>query len=237
MLHFRQVFTVAKQAGFVGESVSLEHVPFGTMMGSDNKPFKTREGGVVKLMDFGIARLVESNMTVTGSVLGTPAYMAPEQRASARSVDGRADVFAAGNTLYSLLTGEPPFSGPTPKVFRQVMDTSPKPLRSTGVPIDLETITLKCMEKDPSRRYPSARAFAEDLQRFLDDIVLVSERELAQAFRTLLLRAKVLSEPAGAVASAGFLAGRVDDGLRTVAVVTGGNLTEEVMGRLLEMAR
>jgi len=75
------------------------------------------------------------------------------------------------------------------------------------------------------------------LERFVDDIVLISEAELAQAFRVLLMRAKLLSEPAGAVASAAFLAGRVDQGLRTVSVVTGGNLTEEVLGRLLQMGR
>lgn len=74
------------------------------------------------------------------------------------------------------------------------------------------------------------------LQAYMDDIVLVSERELAQAFRTLLFRAKLLSEPAGAVASAAFLSGHVDDRLRTVATVTGGNLTEQTLQHLLEMS-
>jgi threonine dehydratase len=75
------------------------------------------------------------------------------------------------------------------------------------------------------------------LQRYLDDIVLVSERDIAMAFRTLLLRAKLLSEPAGAVASAAFLAGAVDASRKTVAAVTGGNLTPETMHALLEMSR
>lgn len=74
------------------------------------------------------------------------------------------------------------------------------------------------------------------LERFLDDIVLVSETDIARAFRTLLFRAKLLSEPAGAVAPAGFLAGRVDESKLTVATVTGGNLTEDTVRRLLEMS-
>ena len=75
------------------------------------------------------------------------------------------------------------------------------------------------------------------LQAFMDDIVLVSERELAEAFRTLLFRAKLLSEPAGAVASAGWLAGRVDTDLTTVSVVSGGNLTEDTVQKLLQMSQ
>jgi len=82
---------------------------------------------------------------------------------------------------------------------------------------------------------PGEYPFAH-LQRFLDDIVLVTERELAEAFRTLLFRAKLLSEPAGAVASAAFLSGRVDGSRSTVATVTGGNVTEDVVRRMLEMS-
>lgn len=74
------------------------------------------------------------------------------------------------------------------------------------------------------------------LQTYLDEIVLISEQDIADAFRTLLLRAKIISEPAGAVASAGFLSGKVDQHLRTVACVTGGNLTEETMQKMLTMA-
>ena len=75
------------------------------------------------------------------------------------------------------------------------------------------------------------------LQAYMDDIVLVSERELAEAFRTLLFRAKLLSEPAGAVASAGWLAGRVDTDRTTVSVVSGGNLTEDTVQKLLRMSQ
>lgn len=83
--------------------------------------------------------------------------------------------------------------------------------------------------------YPGRRPFRH-LQRYLDDLVLVSERDIANAFRSLLFRGKILGEPAGVVASAAFLSGRVDTARKTVAVVTGGNLTAEVVGRLLEMS-
>lgn len=86
-----------------------------------------------------------------------------------------------------------------------------------------------------SARRPGAFPFAH-LEAYLDDIVLISEQDIADAFHTLLYRAKVLAEPAGAVASAAFLSGKVDTALRTVATVTGGNLTEEVFGRLMKMA-
>ena len=124
----------------------------------------------VFVMDFGIARPTSGGeITSDGSFMGTPAYSAPEQvRGDSRSIDRRTDVYGLGATLYRVLSGAPPFEGSTSAVIYEVLESEPKPLRPLGIPADVETIVLKCLEKDPEQRYPSARALAEDLQRFVD---------------------------------------------------------------------
>jgi hypothetical protein len=132
--------------------------------------------GVPKIADFGLAKLIiggAETCTKTGDLLGTPSYMAPEQAAGKpRGNIAAADVYALGAILYEMLTGRPPFRGETPlETLRQVVDEEPVPpshLRPR-LPRDLNTICLKCLEKEPARRYPSAEALAEDLRRFLDD--------------------------------------------------------------------
>jgi serine/threonine-protein kinase len=122
------------------------------------------------VMDFGLARSQDGGATVTGTVLGTPRYMAPEQ-ARGLVVDRRADVYSLGATLYHLVTGAPPTPGSTPlEVLHNVVTVEPIAPRvhDPEVPADLEAILLKCLEKEPGRRYDSARALAEDLTRFLD---------------------------------------------------------------------
>jgi hypothetical protein len=109
-------------------------------------------------------------MTVEGQVLGTPAYMAPEQaRGEGHGVDGRADVYSLGVMLYQLLTGELPFRGNTRMVLHQVLHDEPRPPRKLNdlIPRDLETVCLEAMAKEPSRRYAKAGELADDLRRYL----------------------------------------------------------------------
>jgi serine/threonine protein kinase/tetratricopeptide (TPR) repeat protein len=129
--------------------------------------------GEPHLTDFGVARLVETESTVTRTleVLGTPSYMAPEQAVGNNSTVGAtADVYGLGAVLYQLLTGHPPFAGGTTyETTKLLLDTEPRQPRlwNSKIDRDLSTICLKCLEKDPKRRYSSALALAEDLERWL----------------------------------------------------------------------
>src|SRR5213083_1150636 len=124
------------------------------------------------LTDFGLARLVETESTVTRTmeVLGTPSYMAPEQAVGNNmGVTSATDIYGVGAVLYQLLTGHPPFAGGTTyETVRLVVETEPRQPRLLNPKIDrdLSTICLKCLEKDPQRRYSSALALAEDLERW-----------------------------------------------------------------------
>jgi WD40 repeat protein len=130
---------------------------------------------VPKITDFGLAKLAggpgAGGPTVTGEVVGTPSYMAPEQAATPRQPAGpAADVYALGAILYELLTGRPPFKAEAPlDTVLQVLHEEPVPVTRLrpNVPRDLETVCLKCLRKDPRQRYASALALAEDLRRFL----------------------------------------------------------------------
>ena len=123
------------------------------------------------VMDFGLAHEWNQDVTETGSVLGTPAYMSPEQaRGEVSRLDRRTDIYSLGATLYHLTTGRTPVTGANPLEILSAIasvDITPPRAISPDLPRDLEAITLKCLENEPSRRYDSARALADDLDRFL----------------------------------------------------------------------
>ena len=160
------------------------------------------------LTDFGLARLVEAESTVTRTkeVMGTPSYMAPEQAMGNNAVVSSAtDVYGLGAVLYQLLTGHPPFAGGTTyETIKLVLDTEPRQPRLLNPKIgrDLSIICLKCLEKDPKRRYSSALALAEDLERWL-------KHEPIQARHTgVFARGKkwVCRNPATALSAASLIA-------------------------------
>lgn len=131
------------------------------------------EQGQPHITDFGLAKRVEgdANLSQSGAIVGTPAYMAPEQAAGKKGLTTAADVYSLGAILYELLIGKPPFAGATPiEVLRKVLDKEPSPPRQArpGIDRDLETICLKCLEKQPEKRYRSAEELAEDLEHWLN---------------------------------------------------------------------
>ena len=167
---------------------------------------EAREAGELRavVMDFGLARPMQnSSLGMTESLVGTPCFISPEQITGQAPPDARSDVYGLGATLYAACTGTPPFAqvtapppeadpdlsspllarqqGPEPhalEALRRVLEEDPTPPRalSPNLPLDLETIILKCLEKEPARRYPSARQLAEDLERFLQGEPILARR-------------------------------------------------------------
>jgi WD40 repeat protein/predicted Ser/Thr protein kinase len=179
------------------------------------------ETGQPVLMDFGLAKELTgegSKLTQTGQVMGTPAYMAPEQAAGQlEGVGPAADVYSLGAVLYELLCGCPPFQGSVGEVLRRVQTEEPVPPRRLTPRLhrDLETICLKALAKDPARRYATAIALAEDLERFYSGEAILARREglAGKVWRTVRRRPvtylSILAACLG-VAVAGTIAWRAD---------------------------
>ncbi|HVK07580.1 MAG TPA: protein kinase, partial [Gemmataceae bacterium] len=177
------VVATAVQAAHAAGLVHRDLKPANILLANDQTPMTNDQSGSSldighwslrpKVADFGLAKWADSETGPTGTnhVLGTPAYMAPEQCGEGHGPVGpSADVYALGGVLYHLLAGRPPFTGPTAlAVLRRVLDEAPAPPRRLrpDVPAELEAVCLKCLEKDPARRYESAAAVADDLNRFL----------------------------------------------------------------------
>jgi tetratricopeptide (TPR) repeat protein/tRNA A-37 threonylcarbamoyl transferase component Bud32 len=143
-----------------------------------------------RIMDFGLARqeFVDATITQEGDLIGTPAYMSPEQAGGeSHKVDQRSDIYSLGIVLYQMLTGECPFRGQAQMVIRHVLNDDPPNPRTlhNKIPIDLETICLKAIDKDPRRRYQSAAELAAELRRWLRSEPILARRigRISRGFR------------------------------------------------------
>jgi serine/threonine protein kinase len=208
--------TVARIVADVADA--LDHAHKHGVIHRDIKPSNLLlcVDGRLSVNDFGLARMLEKpGMTMTGEFVGTPAYMSPEQITAGRvPLDHRTDIYSLGATLYELLTLQRPFRGEgRDQVLAQILQKDPVPPRKIDkkVPVDLETICLKAMDKDPDRRYACASAMAEDLRRYVNRFAILARRAgpLARGVKWIRRRPAVALLLAGlliAVAVAGIFA-------------------------------
>jgi serine/threonine protein kinase/Flp pilus assembly protein TadD len=185
----------AHDAGVIHRDVK----PHNLLLGGD---------GQLHLTDFGLARLADApQLTLSGEIMGTPAYLAPEQvRGKPDDIDHRTDIYALGVTLYEVITGEKPFEGENrEQILSAICTREPHPPRQVipQIPLELETICLRAIDKDPRRRHQSAAELAEDLRRFADGRPILSRRTtLAEKALKWVRRHKALTAAGAATAAA-----------------------------------
>ena len=172
---------VARMVAEVADA--LDHAHSEGVIHRDIKPSNLllSPDGRLSVSDFGLARLIEQpGVTMTGEFVGTPMYMSPEQVTAGRApLDRRTDIYSLGATLYELLTLEPPFAAERrDQVLAQIIHKEPRRPRKVNrrVPVDLETICLKALEKDPDRRYQTGKEMAEDLRRYVNRFAISARR-------------------------------------------------------------
>ncbi|GMT42101.1 MAG: hypothetical protein IEMM0002_0512 [bacterium] len=169
---YEEVFDIVRQ---IASALDLAHSK--GIIHRDIKPsnIMMAHGNIPKITDFGLARVADSNLTATGTVLGTPNYMAPEQ-VQGRKIDGRADLFALGVMLYELLTGEKPFSGDSiTSVIYRVVNDEPIPPRKLNLdlPQGMDVFMNKALAKDPNSRYQSGKEFMEGMEALRKGLLAV----------------------------------------------------------------
>lgn len=173
-------------------ALGMQHVHDRGIVHRDLKPGNVmiEDDGTPKIVDFGLGKKLDSSESLTKGPVGTASYMSPEAAAGALT-DHRSDIYGLGAILYELLTGQPPFAAATfHETLREVLEKDPRLIRllNPNVPTELEIICLRCLEKDPARRFSSARELAAELQRYLDgEPILTSAPGITdRIFRTLL---------------------------------------------------
>ncbi len=178
--------------------------PGNILVGPDGEP-KVADFGLAKVLDEAEGAPGSGQLTRSGVAMGTPQYMAPEQATGRnRELDARADIYALGCILYELLTGTPPFTDTNAmEVLRSHVERDPEPPSARGARVadDVETICLKCLEKEPDRRYRTAGALAEDIRRFLDGEPIAARRaSVAYVLRRKILRHRAIAAVSAAAA-------------------------------------
>jgi serine/threonine protein kinase/tetratricopeptide (TPR) repeat protein len=194
--------TVARHIASAADALDYAHRE--GVVHRDIKPHNLILGGDdrLRISDFGLARVAEEpGVTVTGELVGSPLYMSPEQITEGPGqVDHRTDIYSLGATMYEWLTLTPPYPGETrERVISRILNSEPAPLRgyNPDIPVDLETICLKAIERDPNRRYKTAGGLRDDLRRFLQSRPIKAKR-IGLAAR---LRKSIVRHPVTALAA------------------------------------